>query len=630
LNIHKSNWHRELECFKAIKSTFILEGNIYDIYPFPEETQQGEHYMYVELDEYIYRLLKNDGYENVVYYNLLDGFFNKFSSGDTGAFRLLSEGKFQKGQNINNQRSLQSRQPDCIIAKPDEAGRIIRTVLSNNQSSVAIILQYASRYIQNPENLDEIERNTFLNLLSGSLNATSVLVDGKKRIKNLLFVFTDKVNDLPAWFYLNNPYAKIIRLSNPDKRSRRHYIDSNIIDFTPVDSYSATEIEKQKEKFVGLTDGFRNLELKALKNLSRQENVGLERIQDVISMYKYGFRDNPWKEINESKLKDAENYITGRVKGQSQAVIHTLDIIKRAVTGFSGLQHSALSSKPKGILFFAGPTGTGKTEMAKTLANVLFEDDNACLRFDMSEYQQAHSDQKLLGAPPGYVGYEAGGQLTNAIKEKPFSILLFDEIEKAHHSILDKFLQILEDGRMTDGQGNTVYFSESIIIFTSNLGIYSRDKATGQLVKRVSADMPYEKVQKEVIKGIHDYFNLELGRPEILNRLGNNIVVFGFITKEAAEQIVQMQLEKITKLAYTNNKLSIIFNPSVFDFLMLKAFENIDNGGRGIGNIIEHCLLNPLSRFIFDNGVKEGSEIEILGFDTKEGLLSLNCVVTNA
>lgn len=629
MNIHKSNWHRELECFKAIKSTFILEGNIYDIYPFPEGTQQGEHYMYVELDEYIYRFLKNDGYENVVYYNLLDGFFNKFSSGDTVTFRLLSEGKYQKGQNINNQRSLQSRQPDCIIAKPDEAGRIIRTVLSNNQSPVAIILQYASRYIQNPENLDEIERNTFLNLLSGSLNATSVQVDGKKRIRNLLFVLTDKVNDLPAWFYLNNPYAKIIRLSNPDKRSRRHYIDSNIIDFTAVDSYSATEIEKQKEKFVGLTDGFRNLELKALKNLSRQENLGLERIQDVISMYKYGFRDNPWKEINESKLKDAESHITARVKGQSQAVIHTLDIIKRSVTGFSGLQHSAFSSKPKGVLFFAGPTGTGKTEMAKTLANLLFEDDNACLRFDMSEYQQAHSDQKLLGAPPGYVGYEAGGQLTKAIKEKPFSILLFDEIEKAHPSILDKFLQILEDGRMTDGQGNTVYFSESIIIFTSNLGIYSRDKSTGQLVKRVSSEMPYEKVKQEVIKGIHDYFNLELGRPEILNRLGNNIVVFGFITKESAEQIVRMQLEKITKLAYINNKLSIVFDPSVFDYLLLKALENVDNGGRGIGNVIEHCLLNPLSRFIFDNGVKEGSGISVLGFDVREGLLSLNCVVTN-
>ena len=174
------------------------------------------------------------------------------------------------------------------------------------------------------------------------------------------------------------------------------------------------------------------------------------------------------------------------------------------------------------ILFFVGPTGVGKTELSKALAKFLFGDEQACIRFDMSEYAQENSDQKLIGAPPGYVGYEEGGQLTNAVREKPFSIILFDEIEKAakpNPRILDIFLQILEDGRLTDSKGETVYFSESVIIFTSNLG-----------ASEVSSSGSNEEVAEEFIKIVKNYFDNEIKRPEILGRIGyNNIVPFNFI-----------------------------------------------------------------------------------------------------
>lgn len=342
---------------------------------------------------------------------------------------------------------------------------------------------------------------------------------------------------------------------------------------------------------------------------------------DVVDLYKFGIKENPWNTLKYQEMQNAHADFEKRVKGQEIALTKTLDVIKRAMTGMSGMQSSG---KPKGVLFFAGPTGTGKTETAKTLAEKLFGDEHNCIRFDMSEYGQSHSDQKLLGAPPGYVGYEAGGQLTNAVKNNPFSILLFDEIEKAHPSILDKFLQILEDGRMTDGQGNTVYFSETIIIFTSNLGIYSTNNM-GERVQRVNPDMPYEEVQKNVRKGIEDYFKLQLGRPEILNRIGENIVVFDFIRPDVAKSILAAQIDKIVKNVQSEKNIKISISDSAMKTLEDAALGNLENGGRGIGNIFESLFINPLSRYMFDNEIFGDKEIVIEQINAEKMPYSLVC-----
>ncbi|MGL5630977.1 MAG: AAA family ATPase, partial [Azovibrio sp.] len=209
-----------------------------------------------------------------------------------------------------------------------------------------------------------------------------------------------------------------------------------------------------------------------------------------------------------------------------------------------------------------------------------------------------HTGARLLGAPPGYVGFEAGGELTNAVREKPFSVVLFDEVEKAHPRILDKFLQILEDGRLTDGRGDTAYFSETILIFTSNLGIYVEDDQ-GRRVQNVQPGDSYATVESRVKGAIGDYFKYRLSRPEILNRIGDNIVVFNFITEPVAQRIFEGMLGNVLNRVREEHGLDLELAPVVKQRLLTLCTTDLSNGGRGIGNQLESLFINPLSRALF-------------------------------
>ena len=235
------------------------------------------------------------------------------------------------------------------------------------------------------------------------------------------------------------------------------------------------------------------------------------------------------------------------------AVRKALDILVRSATGLTAAQASATATRPRGVLFFAGPTGVGKTELAKALTKLLFDDERFYIRFDMSEFSAEHASDRLIGAPPGYIGYGSGGELTNAIRERPFSLVLFDEVDKAHRLILDKFLQLLDDGRLTDGRGETVFFTEAVIVFTSNLGIYEESEepdGRGGVVRRrrLTVDRSkatYHEMCVRVEKAIRDHFTLQLGRPELLNRIGDNIVVFDYINGETGMRILDLMLTNV-------------------------------------------------------------------------------------
>jgi ATP-dependent Clp protease ATP-binding subunit ClpA len=267
----------------------------------------------------------------------------------------------------------------------------------------------------------------------------------------------------------------------------------------------------------------------------------------------------------------------------------------------------------------------GKTELAKAITELIFGSSTHYIRFDMSEFGHEHANQRLLGAPPGYIGYDVGGELTNAIKQNPFSVVLFDEVEKAHPRILDIFLQILDDGRLTSGRGETVYFTESLIVFTSNLGMFEQtsdgpDRPDGSKRPRVTPDMAYEEISVKIGSAIDDFFKYKINRPEILNRIGRNIVVFDFIREATARRIFDRMMGNILFRLEDDYGIRVGFEDAALRRVADFVCADLSMGGRGIGSSMETFFMNPLSRRLCEIHSGSGASYVIRGIvETPEG-----------
>ena len=611
-------WHSEVDIFRKIKPCIVLEGNIFDRFHYDGEPAQRMR----DLPSYVLRLLSDAGYETVLFYDEANGFYGDGFGDDID--RLGEVCKDIPGAKVKDEHLACSFTDD---GKGPVIGEILNTILDQSDSASAVIMDMASRYIVSPDNMEMCEVRAFTSLLRAIRKAKAVPINGEYT-KNIIILLVNKINDLPTWFYLNNPDVKTIHIPTPDNHARMEFVSGENLeaffakdvwnDDRPQTEEDVGRLTKLQKRFVGMTDGFTYTDLVGMRTLCQNERYRLSQLPDVVEFYRYGVRENKWAQVGRATVDALDKDLNSNILGQDLALSKVLDVVKRSIVQKNG------SNRPKGVLFFAGPTGTGKTETAKVLARNIFGDESCCIRFDMSEYRQDQSDQKLLGAPPGYVGYESGGQLTNAVKENPFSIILFDEIEKAHPSILDKFLQILDDGRLTDGQGNTVYFSESIIIFTSNKGIIEQVEEADefgfprirnkQIVDPSEDDSSH--VQEKVIESIKNYFKFTLNRPELLNRIGeNNIVVYDFIRPGIAEGILQKQIKEHLESIKGSLDVSVEISEEAFSQLRAMALDNsvLENGGRGIRNLVESMLYTPLTRYIYDNDVQAGNSISVKG-----------------
>ncbi len=643
VNEESSRWLREMARFVCIKNVLFIYGNVYDLVSFPVQGDEPNQLRWTESDlpGFLRRFLLGMKYEIVAWADPVEDLtfvspemevlFHKIERGGEPDDKDKpvsdadqSRAELEQGRSMNQQQQggMFSRAADKFRGGKPRAvdwETVVHRIglgLQNTKVPCAFVIDFASRLTSTPDRLPRDERMLMTRLLKATMASREVIrEDG--RWNNLIILICEKLNDLPAFLYLNSPRARSIHIEHPDRDERERFVRRYYRYFHGAVGPQEPPPRQVVKEFVDESEGLTNYEMRSLVNLSLRERIpvvdgqtGMSNVKRISEMYKYGVTESEWDKISVERLAGAEEFIRTRIKGQDAAVARVIDIVKRAKIGIAA-GDSDKSNRPRGVLFFAGPTGVGKTEMAKAMAELLFGREDRLLRFDMSEYASPNADQRLIGAPPGYVGYEEGGQLTNAVKNNPFAILLFDEIEKAHGSIFDKFLQILDDGRLTDGKGETVYFSECIIIFTSNLGTVARSEGEAPQVL-VTPDMPYTAMRDCVLEAIRDHFNFALGRPEILNRFGDNFVVFDFIKPPLDEQIVDLLIGKLAHAALETRGISVVVEDAARGRLVEHARTHLHHGGRGIRNAVDYALVNPLSRALFDGNVPAGARLRVL------------------
>ncbi len=346
-----------------------------------------------------------------------------------------------------------------------------------------------------------------------------------------------------------------------------------------LNEFEKRDAEKDKRETAATPDG---------RRLLRKE-VTEEEIAEVVSTWT-GVPISRMMETEKAKLLVMEERLHQRVIGQDEAVQAVSNAVRRSR---SGLQDP---NRPIGSFLFLGPTGVGKTELCKALAQVMFDDDQAMVRIDMSEFMERHSVSRLIGAPPGYVGYEEGGKLTEAVRRRPYSVILLDEMEKAHPDVFNILLQVLDDGRLTDGHGRTVDFTNTVIVMTSNVG--------SQVIQRVAAEGgSEEEMQAAIQEALRARF-----LPEFLNRI-DDVVTFHPLDQTQIHEIVRLQLQQLVK-RLEQAHLKLVVSEKAIEKISEEGFDPI-YGARPLKRVIQREVQNPLASALLKNSYPEGSEIHV-------------------
>ncbi len=327
-----------------------------------------------------------------------------------------------------------------------------------------------------------------------------------------------------------------------------------------------------------------------------KEEIGAEEVAEVVSKWT-GIPVTKMLQSERTKLLKMEEELHKRVVGQDDAIRAISEAVRRARAGLSD------ERRPIGSFIFLGTTGVGKTELARSLAEYLFNDENALIRIDMSEYMEAHSVSRLIGAPPGYVGYDEGGQLTEAVRRRPFSVILLDEIEKAHPDVFNILLQVLDDGRLTDNKGHVVNFKNTIIIMTSNLGAHLiqdqmqllNDQNRQEIMSRLRVEL-FEMLRKKM-------------RPEFLNRI-DEIIVFAPLTRDEIAAIVDIQFQRIAEMAKKQN-ITLTLSNEAKDWLGQLGYDP-SFGARPLKRVMQKYIVNALSEKILKGEITEGDSVELV------------------
>lgn len=585
-------WIREIDLALPVRAQFVVTGNIRDNHRLPGDEHGDRGSTTVDV---IRECLVDAGFQAVFDYDPIDGLGIAYESEEGAAEQVVSGVK--AGERTTPSMS--------------RLAEILRAVV-HAPLSAAIIIDFASRLRGDdqdpPPALHELFREA--SKLAHTAQEQPLTGDGHHgSVYNPIFWLVDQEQDLPHWIAGIEP-VRVVSIPLPSLDEREREACALLAEF-PNWADPTTEEERAQAKtiarrFATATHGMGYRAMWDIRKLAQDSGIAADDVEEAVRAFRAGIPYNPWRDPDvRARIADARKTIGAEVLGQDSAIDRSVDILMRAAAGLTGAQSAGHKGRPQGVLFFAGPTGVGKTKLAKQIAQLVFGTEETLTRFDMSEFTLEQSEARLIGAPPGYVGHDAGGDLTNAVRQRPFSVLLFDEVEKAHPRILDLFLQILDDGRLTDGGGGTVYFSETIIVFTSNLGVYREvfgpnNTRTRELVITPEDPPTYEDRAAAIRRGIHEHFTLSIGRPELLNRIGeDNIIVFDFITEPDGRELVKRYIDNIVAQVFENSGISLDVPTEIVDTVADAAVGSLHFGGRGIGSAVETAFVNPLASALF-------------------------------
>ena len=484
--------------------------------------------------------------------------------------------------------------PDKAVDLIDEASSSLRLALENKPQ----VLEDADRKIMR----FEVEREALMKEIGREKQSQSKderlrLRDIDKEIANL----KEKTHELELKWKNEKEIVLEVRKIKKDLETLRLEAENAEM---RADLGRAAEI-----RYGEIPDLQSNLDTKLarLKKLQKsrrilKEEITTEDIASVVSRWT-GVPLEKMLEEEARKLVNMENELRERVVGQDVAIKKISDVVRRSRAGISD------PNKPIGSFIFLGPTGVGKTELTKTLAQFMFNDDKALIRVDMSEYMERHSVSKLIGSPPGYVGYDESGNLTEAVRHRPYSVVLFDEIEKAHPEVFNILLQVLDEGRLTDAKGRVVNFKNTIIIMTSNLGSNFIEKMESLGFTNNSKKDEYSQTKEKVLSALKDHF-----KPEFLNRIDDTIV-FDILSMEVIRHIVDIKIKVISE-RLKGKGIDLEISPEALSYLAREGY-NPHYGARPLVRLIQDKILNPVANFIISRGVKKGDTVYVTFKDSE-------------
>jgi AAA domain (Cdc48 subfamily)/C-terminal, D2-small domain, of ClpB protein len=585
----QARWLNELERYLRAGRHVLLHGNVRDLV-----LQDGR---FMDPAAAIDEVLRRAGYTLCVRYDLTDG-LALATPQMKKRYQALLDGRTDApssgvpyGLNSRPAAGSPNDLRDQSASAPAEGLAAIRTVLRQCRDELACcVIDLADRLFPGGD-MHDLDVRRMLATMSKAM-AEAFWRDDRHELagrRNSLIFVASHLGQVPSALYRDHPTLSLIHVPKPDERERMLFLSRRYAGFHGARAEGPSEAVRNT--FKGMTEGFTFWELDALRLTSVHEGLSIEDCVRLIDRFRHGEQIDPWRDLDRARyFNGAREHLLRDVMGQDVAVQAVVDALSAAR---AGLSLDGSSGRPKAVLFLVGPTGVGKTEMARSLARLVYGDETALARYDMSEYREEHAALRLTGAPPSYIGHEAGGQLTNRLRQRPFSVLLFDEIEKAHHSVLDKFLQVMDDGRLTDGLGNTVSFSQSMVLFTSNIGAGSLSPASAQ-------NRNYEDLRQHYLTEVRNYFQ-RIGRPELFGRIGENgVVVFDVLRPSAVEAVLDKFLRKLAEGLRREHGVGLDLGEEVRQQIYEHCLDpaHISLGGRAVKKVVESELVVAVSRII--------------------------------